>query len=242
MSSWNDQLQISISQIRIVNGSDDVDMADFFERSARDPEEMWSELLHVVDMNVVDEKVLTLIRRVLLGNKESFCKAPAAKSVHHNYLGGLLEHTLSMCHTVTIISKKYQLNVDLMVAACVLHDIGKVHELSYEMGTSYTVEGTLIGHIPIGLLLTSKAIEEIDGFPASLRMALLHLVASHHGRLEWGSPKTPLMREAIAFHLVDMLDSQLAICDRVMKAGVGPDGLSEWSKEIGGPLYKLPEA
>jgi 3'-5' exoribonuclease len=184
VSSWNDQLQISISQIRIVNGGDDVDMADFFERSARDPEEMWSELLHVVDMNVVDEKVLTLIRRVLLGNKENFCKAPAAKSVHHNYLGGLLEHTLSMCRTVTIISEKYQLNVDLMVAACVLHDIGKVHELSYEMGTSYTVEGTLIGHIPIGLLLTSKAIEEIDGFPASLRMALLHLVASHHGRLE----------------------------------------------------------
>ena len=243
VSEWQDQQQISISQIRIVNGGDEVDMADFFERSVRDPEEMWQELLGIVQDRLTSwGPIQKLLVKVLTENEANFKKAPAAKSVHHNYLGGLLEHTLSMCHTVTIISEKYQLNVDLMVAACVLHDIGKVHELSYEMGTSYTVEGTLIGHIPIGLLLTNKAIEEIDDFPASLKMALLHLIASHHGRLEWGSPKVPLMREAIAFHLVDMLDSQLAICDRVMKAGVGPDGLSEWSKEIGGPLYKLPEA
>lgn len=240
VTEWQDQKQLTISQIRLVNGTDQVDMADFFERSERDPEEMWSELMAVVD-GVEDEHIRRLLFYVLKENEVNYKKAPAAKSVHHNYLGGLLEHVLSMCHMAKEIGEHYALNGDLLVAACILHDLGKVRELSYDFGIGYTVEGTLLGHISIGMTIVAKAADSIEDFPATHKMALLHLIASHHGLLEYGSPKVPLMREAIAFHLVDMLDSKMAICNKVLKQGIDPGGLSDWVKEIGGPLYRFPE-
>lgn len=237
-SEWEGKLQVTISKMRPVCDNDvDVAMEDFFERSERDPEEMWTELLSVLDMRIVSEKVLTLVRRILLENEAAFKRAPAAKHVHQAYIGGLLEHTLSMCKTATLVAEKYRIDLDLLLAGCVLHDVGKISELSYGMGTSYTVPGSLLGHIVIGLEMTSKAIDEIEGFPPNLRISVLHLIASHHGRLEWGSPKQPLMREAIALHLIDMLDSQMAICDRLLRDGVDDDGLSAWSKELGGQLF-----
>ena len=242
VTEWQDQQQISISQIRIVNGGDEVDMADFFERSVRDPEEMWSELFHIVDMSIVDEGVLTLIRRMLLQNKANFCKAPAAKSVHHAYLGGLVEHILDMCNVALPICKNYSLNVDLVLAGCVLHDVGKLFELSYDMGIGYTLEGSMLGHITQGMLLIAKEIDGIENFSAQAKVAILHLVASHHGLLAYGSPRVPLMREAIALNLIDLLSSKMGICARAIKSGINSEGLTDWVKELEGPLWILPEA
>ena len=244
VGSWNDQVQVTITQIRKVNGEDAIDMADFFERSERDPEDMYVDLRERLSIHLTNEYVASLLYKVLAENAQEFKKAPAAKSIHHNYLGGLLEHVLSLCDTCISLSTRYELDLDLMLAACVLHDIGKIRELSYSMGTSYTVEGTLIGHISIGMGMVDRAIRELDevrDFPANLKMAIMHLIASHHGLLEWGSPRVPLMREAVAFHLADMLDSKMATCARILKAGVSDEGLSEWSKEMGGPLWRMPE-
>jgi 3'-5' exoribonuclease len=240
VSEWNDQKQLSISAIRPITDADGVDMEDFFEASPFPIEEMWSELMQIVG-SLDNSHVRQLLFSMLKANETAFKKSPAAKSVHHGYIGGLLEHTLSLCKTGTVLALRYDLDPNLMVAAAVLHDIGKTVELSCDMGTSYTVQGTLVGHIVIGLLMMSKAMDEDDSFPDDLRMTLLHIIEAHHGRLEFGSPKTPLTKEALAFHLCDMLDSQLAIFDRMIKGGVNEENVTEWCKELGGPLYVLPK-
>jgi 3'-5' exoribonuclease len=240
VSEWNEQKQLSISAIRPIVDADNVDMEDFFEASPFPIEEMWSELMRIVG-SLDNSHVRQLLFNLLKANETAFKKSPAAKSVHHGFIGGLLEHSLSLCKTGDLLSVRYGLDRNLMIAAGVLHDLGKCFELSCDMGTSYTVKGTLLGHLVIGLLILNKAMDEDDSFPDDLRMTLLHIIEAHHGRLEFGSPKTPLTKEALAFHLCDMLDSQLAIFDRMIKGGINEDNVTEWCKELGGPLYVLPK-
>lgn len=239
VGEWNEQQQLSVSQIRKWDGTEDLDPGDFFERSERDPEDMWKELGFLLSDYVGNGPISGLIEIILQENERAFKAAPAAKRLHHNFIGGLLEHVLSLCHGAVNLSKQYDLNIEIMLATCILHDIGKIQELNYELGISFSVEGTLLGHISIGMDMVSDAIRRIPDFPPKLRMVLLHMIASHHGLLEWGSPKVPLMREAIAFHLLDMVDSRMAICNRVLKGAISEEGLTEWVKEFGGPLYKL---
>ena len=241
VDEWKDELQFQVSKIRLVVEEDGVDMADFFERSERDPEEMFTELLTFVDRNVPNIYLGELLGFMLTQNATNFKLAPAGKSVHHAYLGGLLEHSLSLCELAIPLCVKYFLDPSLMIAACILHDIGKTRELSYTMGTRYTVEGNLLGHISIGMMMVSHAIAELPDFPPNLKMSLLHLIASHHGLLEYGSPKIPLTKEAIAFNLCDLMDSKMAMCDRILKKGVDAEGLADWSKEIGGMLWRMQE-
>jgi 3'-5' exoribonuclease len=240
VGEWNDVQQVSVSQIRKVVESDDVDLGDFFERSEKDPEEMWRELGRILLENT-DNFVYALLTNILTENEVNFKRAPAAKGVHHAFIGGLLEHVLSLCKTALVVSDRYDLSKELMLAACVLHDVGKIRELSYDMGLGYTTEGTLIGHISIGMQMTSDAIRQIPNFPPQLKMAILHLIAAHHGLREWGSPVVPLMRESQAFHLCDMIDSRLAICDKAIKKGISPEGLTEWVKELSGPVFIMKE-
>ena len=237
-SEWDGKLQVSISQIRKVEEADGVDLGDFFERSERDPEEMFSELMQIVG-GVANGYVRQLLFDILRENEVRFKRAPAAMKVHHVYIGGLLEHVLDMCKVAIPICENYGLSKDLVLAGCVLHDVGKCFELTYDFGIGYSVEGTLIGHISQGMVLTSEAIRKIDGFPSQMRMAILHLVASHHGLLAYGSPKVPLMREAIALNLVDLLSSKMGICARAVKSGISAENLTEWVKELEGPLFVM---
>lgn len=242
VSEWNEEKQLKVDQIRFCDVSDNLNMGDFFERSERDPSEMLAELRRLlVDEIDGDHPLLKLCLIVLKKNEERLLVAPAGKSVHHAYIGGLLEHVLSMCRSALLISSHYDLDKALMLSACVLHDIGKIYELTFPIGIGYSTEGTLLGHISIGMELVAREIRLIEHFPDSTRMAILHLIASHHGLLEYGSPKVPLMKEAIAFHVVDMLDAKMAICDKTVKKGIDENQLTEWSRELGGPLYVLPE-
>lgn len=235
-SEWDGKLQVSISQIRKVEESDGVDLGDFFERSKRDPEEMWSELIQIVG-GITNGYVRQLLFDVLRENEVSFKRAPAAMKVHHAYIGGLLEHVLDMCKVALPICENYGLSKDLVLAGCVLHDVGKIFELTYDFGIGYSVEGTLIGHISQGVVLVSEAIRKIDGFPSQMKMAIMHLLIAHHGATAWGSPRVPLMREAICLHLIDMLSSKMGICARAAKSGISTEGLTEWVKELEGPLW-----
>lgn len=238
VSVWNDENQLQISQMRLTNESDELELGDFYERSERPPAEMLSELIDVVANSLpAESQIKHLIWKVLEQNRSAFLEAPAGKSVHHNYIGGLLEHVLSLCHTAQVVSPRYGLRLDLMLAACIFHDIGKVRELTYPV-MGYTVEGNLIGHVSIGMMMVAKAMDEVGDFDPKLRIEVMHLIVSHHGLLEWGSPKIPLMKEAIAFHLIDAMDAKMAICDRAFKKGVDAQGLTEWSKSLGGPLYR----
>lgn len=147
--------------------------------------------------------------------KRRIQRAPAAKSVHHAYAGGLLEHTLSACRILDGLARHYRLyygpaiSRDLLLIGGLFHDIGKIYELSFERGTEYSKEGQLIGHHVLGCELVDRVAAGIEGFPAELRLQVKHLILAHHGKLEYGSPKLPHTIEALLVHYVDDLDSKV---------------------------------
>lgn len=212
--------QITIHKLRKMEDAE-VNFGDYFPCSARDREEMWAELRSIVE--AVGAPPLRALLLAFLNDEKiaaRFKIAPAAKSIHHAYLGGLLEHVLSLCTLGRMAATHYgHIDADLMVAAAVLHDIGKIHELSYERGFHYTPEGQLLGHMAIALRMLSDKLREIPDFPEPLRTLLEHIVLSHHGCLEFGSPKLPQFAEAMLFHYLDDMDSKMEI----MRAAVAGD-------------------
>jgi len=146
-------------------------------------------------------------------------RAPAAKVMHHAYMGGLIEHVASLCGLAKQIAAHYpELDVDLLLTAAMLHDVGKLDEMSYDRAVQYTPEGELLGHILMGYELVGRKMDAIPGFPAELRTLILHLIASHHGQYEFGSPKLPMFREALVFHYLDELDSRVGAMRRGLEA------------------------
>ena len=189
----------------------DVDFTDFFPASLRDPLEMFAELRAIV-AGITDPHLRGLLDAFL--DDEPLARmyriAPAAKHVHHAYLGGLIEHVLSVCHLCQTAAKHYNyIDLDLLLTGAVLHDVGKVAELTYDRSFGYSAEGQLLGHIVIGLRLLHEKLQRFPDFPPKLRVLVEHLIVSHHGELEFGSPKTPLFPEALLLHHLDNLDSKM---------------------------------
>ena len=174
---------------------------------------------------------------------EKFKTAPAATDFHHPYLGGLLEHTLACVELAKMIASKYRdINVDLLLCGTALHDIGKIEELSYRRSFYYTDKGRLLGHIVLGVNLVSSVIDKIPDFPEELKNLVLHIMLSHHGEQEWGSPKRPMCFEAIILHHIDNLDAKINGFRHFVKTYNDPD--SSWtkhSKMFGEFLYKKSE-
>ena len=246
ISEWLDQKQMSIVNIRPVMDSDEIDMSDFFESSKIHPDVMWMDLSLLISEQITYDLIRGLITHILNKHVVAFKRSPAARGKHHAYIGGLLEHTLSMCHLAVNVCSHYELNTSLVLAGLILHDLGKVFELSSEMGISYTKIGTLVGHIPLSMIEIDEAIIEIRQqtgckIPEDVKIALLHIVAAHHGKLEWGSPKTPLMREALVVHHIDMIDSQLALIANAIAAGTDEENMTDWVKEFNGPIFVFKE-
>ena len=202
--------QFIIHKIRALADSE-VDFADFFPAALRNPDEMWTELRGIV--SAMGNPQLRALLDAILDDPEiarRFRMAPAAKSIHHAFLGGLLEHVLSLCSLCSKVSGHYPaIDCDLMIAGAVLHDIGKIYELSYDRGFNYTTEGQLLGHILIAIRIIGDKMHAVPGFPVPLRNLLEHMVISHHGRLEFGSPKLPQFPEAILLHYLDDMDSKM---------------------------------
>jgi 3'-5' exoribonuclease len=197
----------------------DVDFADYFPASDRDPLEMFAELRAIV-AGVGNAHLRDLLNAFLDDEPlaRMYRTAPAAKHVHHAYLGGLIEHVLSVCHLCKVAAAHYNfVDLDLLLAGAVLHDIGKVAELTYERSFGYSSEGQLLGHIVIGLRLLNEKLQRFPDFPAKLRVLVEHMIVSHHGELEFGSPKVPLFPEALLLHHLDNLDSKME-CMRSMIA------------------------
>lgn len=198
---------------------DEVDVTDFFPVSSRNPDEMLAELMSVI--RSVENPHLRGLLEVFMTDAEfvrSFKTAPAAKNVHHAFLGGLLEHVLSLCQLTRMAASHYNyVDLDLVITGAILHDIGKTAELTYERSFAYTAEGQMLGHIVIGLRMLGEKLAQIPDFPPRLRTLVEHLLVSHHGELEFGSPKTPLFPEAMLLHHLDNLDSKME-CMRGMLA------------------------
>ena len=202
--------QIRIRQITRLPAHE-INYTELFPRSSRIPEEMLAEL--IARVRQMAEGPLRSLLIALLDDPaiaEKYKLAPAAMSYHHAYLGGLIEHVLSLLAFADKICDHYtELRRDLVIAGLVLHDIGKIEELSYKTGIRYTTRGQLLGHISIGAEMVSEKIRTIPDFPSSLRDQLLHIILSHHGELQFGSPKEPLFPEALVVHHLDNLDSKL---------------------------------
>lgn len=228
---YRDRLQLSILQIRKAR-TDEVDLADFLPHTKQDVGKMWTELL--VYAGAIQNGWLQKLVLFVLNDPNivaRYKRAPAAKTMHHAYLGGLLEHVVGLCGLATHIAAHYpELNLDLLLTAAMLHDVGKLDELCYERSLGYTTEGQLLGHIVIELDTVNHAIGKIPGFPPELKTVVQHLLVSHHGQYEFGSPKLPMIREALVFHYLDDLDSKMAA---VRAALANESGDEEWSAYSG---------
>lgn len=188
-----------------------VEMADYLPVAARSLGEMEAELAAKVRA-LADPHLRGLLEALLADEAflRRFRTAPAAKTMHHVYLGGLLEHSLAVAELADDICRRYPgLNRDLLVTGALLHDIGKVAELSYERTFDYTDEGKLLGHIVIGVEMVEEKIRQVPGFPRTLAVLLKHLLLSHHGQYEFGSPKRPKTLEAVILNFLDDLDSKI---------------------------------
>jgi 3'-5' exoribonuclease len=189
----------------------EVDFADFFPASTRDRDEMFEELRRWI-ASITNPHLKALLEAIFADEDVALAyrTAPAAKTVHHAWLGGLIEHVLSLCHLARFTAAHYaNIDFDLLLGGVILHDLGKIRELNYSRGFSYSTEGQLLGHIIIGLRMVEEKIQQLPGFPAPLRDLLLHMIVSHHGEMEFGSPKIPAFPEAMLLHYLDNLDSKM---------------------------------
>lgn len=232
--SFRNVIQLSISKISVVNDPA-VTPADYLPSSASDTSEMFEALMEII--RTIQNPHLKALLDLIFGDEETanaFRKAPAAKGFHHAYIGGLLEHTLSVTQLLDPVTQHYpQVNRDLAMTGGILHDIGKIHELSFDGTMDYTDEGRLVGHIVLAVEFVNTKIAAIENFPKQLALELRHILLSHHGVLEFGSPKRPKTLEALIVNFIDDLDAKTNAFSGFMKA---PGNESDWT-----PYHRLLE-
>jgi 3'-5' exoribonuclease len=234
--------QVRVEKVRFAPDSEVGDFSHFFPTSKRRPEAMLEELDGLI-ASIGDPWIRHLLETMLIHDTErrtAFAKAPAAKSLHHVYLGGLLEHTLSVAAMALRACEHYEnLNRDLVLAGVFLHDLGKTAELSYQRSFGYTDAGNLLGHITLEAQWITQEIEQIPKFPEELRMQILHIVLAHHGKLEFGSPVLPKTPEALLVHYLDDLDGKLEGMFRLIQEESGQGNWSAWSRSLDRPVYRI---
>lgn len=216
---------------------------DFLPRTEKDVDALYYRLEEIL-RSIRDPWIIRLVRSFLDDGafRARFIEAPAAVTNHHAYLGGLLEHIVSLSESCLRTADAYpSLDRDLLIAGAFLHDIGKVEELTIERGLDYSDRGRLHGHIVTGVLWVEDRARHMEGFPPALLDHLKHLILSHHGELEWGSPVQPMTAEAIALHALDNLDAKLWAFDNACRASrENKSTWTEYTKVFGRRLYKGP--
>lgn len=237
---YQGKVQLSIIDVRKApEGSASAE--DFLPRSEREPEEMLSELKGIISW--IKEPYLKKLMDSFMSDAQFvdlLKTAPAAKGMHHVYIGGLLEHTLSVAHLVTELSRHYTgINKDLLLVGSILHDMGKTKELSYRAAFDYTDVGRLLGHIIIGIQMLDEKIKGIEGFPDKTALLLRHMIASHHGELEFGSPKRPKTLEALLLHHIEDMDAKVNAYQAAITKDVAEEsGWTSYQKMFERYLYK----
>ncbi len=227
VTTFSNSLQLNIKRIRRAREGE-YDPRDYFPVSGKDIEAMYKELTGFVPQ-IKNEKMRQLVSSFFLEDpdfQKRFKEHSAAKSVHHGFIGGLLEHTLAVTKLCDYYCRQYPiLNRDLLIPAAMFHDIGKLEEISDFPSNDYTDDGQLLGHIVIGCEIIGARIREIPGFPPKLASELKHCILAHHGEYEYGSPKKPALMEALALYFADNTDAKLQIMIELFEGNVSSDWL-----------------
>jgi 3'-5' exoribonuclease len=238
---YNNRLQFTVHRLQRIEERE-VDLADFLPASRRDAAEMDAELKALVG-SIGNVHLRALLDAIFADAAvaEAYRRAPAAKGIHHAFLGGLLEHVLSLCRLAEFMALHYSwIDRDLLLTGVLLHDIGKIRELGYQRSFTYTTEGQLLGHMQIALRLVGDKLAHLPQFPVRLRDLVEHMILSHHGKLEYGSPKVPLFPEALLLHHLDNLDSKM----ETMRASISrdkalPSEFTGWNQALERPVLDL---
>lgn len=237
VTSYRGTLRVSVDTLRPVA---EYDLREILPSSLRDERELVSELRDLV--RSIEDRTLGSIVRAVFGDREfmaRFRRCPASQSNHHACIGGLLEHTVSVARLCRHIAASYpHVDADLLLAGALLHDVGKVDELTFERGIQYTDEGRLLGHVVLGERRVTTAISRMEGVPFDLATRLSHLLLSHHGELEWGSPKRPSTLEALVLHHADNLDAKtVGFIEAASSAGMVDEPWTDAANLFRRPLY-----
>jgi 3'-5' exoribonuclease len=241
VAKYQGKYQITLTKLRLAAASE-VDTADFIPTTKFDIDEMWSELRSYVDSFAnpdLRRLVFAFLDDPAIGT--AYRAAPAAKVLHHAWIGGLLEHVLTLVRVCRTLAPFYpEVDSDLLVTGAILHDIGKVRELSWATTFSYTLEGQMIGHISIAQGMLHEKVATLPGFPEKLRVLVEHMILSHHGKYEFGSPKLPMTPEAILLSALDDIEAKMQAMrnefGRDAASGKSGAEMTEWVRSMERPL------
>ena len=210
INKYKNRFQLTIHKLRRM-GDAEVDFSDYLPKTSKDIGELWRTLAEYVA--TFENAHLKALVELFMADPEiadRYRIAPAAKTLHHAYIGGLLDHVVSLFRSCDLVCRNYpQINRDLLLTGAFLHDIGKIHELTYNRSFTYTTRGQLLGHMIIELEMLQAKLALLPGFPPDLKTLIEHLIISHHGQYEFGSPKLPMFPEALLLHYLDDLDSKM---------------------------------
>jgi 3'-5' exoribonuclease len=238
INRYKNRFQLTIHKLRRL-GEAEVDFADYLPKTTKDVGELWQTLAGYV-ATFKDPNLKALVESFMADGEiaEAYRNAPAAKTLHHAFIGGLLEHVVSLFHSCDLLCRNYpQVNRDLLLTGAFLHDIGKIHELTYNRSFSYTTRGQLLGHMVIELEMLQAKLAQLPDFPESLKTLVEHLIISHHGQYEFGSPKLPMFPEALMLHYLDDLDSKMEAMRAQFARGTESDGAwTGYNPSLGRPL------
>ena len=207
---YNGRWQLTIHKMRKL-GESEIDYSDYLPKTAKDVEQLWQTLCGYIES--IENPWLKALLKEFCADEAvvaAYKNAPAAKTLHHAFVGGLLDHVVSLFTVCDLAVRNYpQVNRDLLLTGAFLHDIGKLHELTYQRSIAYTTKGQLLGHMIIELQMLHEKLARVPGFPEELRVLIEHMIISHHGQYEFGSPKLPMFPEALMLHYLDDLDSKM---------------------------------
>jgi 3'-5' exoribonuclease len=239
--NYRGMLQVKVEGIELLDESE-VSEEDYIPATELDRRALAEELKKVGE-EFEDPYLQELFGLIVADEElwEAFCAAPAAKSMHHAHIGGLLEHSVQCMRLARALTELYPVNRDLLLFGAIFHDVGKVRELSWDKGGfGYTTEGRLQGHVVLGERLVSSYVSEIADFPEELALQISHVILSHQGEPEYGSPERPKTLEAILVHFIDNMDARAAMYLQGA-SDVSPGGWSHHENPLGRPLYVPPE-
>ena len=238
VNKYKQRFQLTIHKLRKL-GDSEIVFDDYLPKTTKDIDELWQTLKTFV-AGFENSYLRSLVQAFMADPiiSAAYRNAPAAKTLHHAYIGGLLDHVVSLFRSCDLICKNYpQINRDLLLTGAFLHDIGKIHELTYNRSFSYTIKGQLLGHMIIELEMVQAKLANLPGFPEELKTMLEHLIISHHGEYEFGSPKLPMFPEALVLHYLDDLDSKMEAMRAHFEREATLDGpWTSYNASLGRPL------